>query len=395
MKKIIGLLLIVLLSAPAQAVETDNKGQTEMINPGQIIQEQLKQLDLSELKQQVDNLNRETGDYLPDLTIKDLMRLFSKQGLQTKFKRIGKGLARYLFDELLVNSKLLGKLIILSIIAAILKNLQANFASRQVSKLANVLVYLVLIIIALDSFKLAVNIGREAVGNMVDVMQAILPVLLSLLVSMGNLTSASLFHPLTFLIVNALSTVVKNIIFPLIFLATILDIVNNITDEFEVTGLASLIKQGAMAGLGVITTVFGAAILTQGTVATVSDGVTIRTAKYLTGSFIPVVGGFVSNALDLVVGGSLLIKNALGVFSVIIILLFCSFSVLKIVALVVIYRLAGAVIQPIDDSKIVSCLNKLGTNLLLVFGAVTVVGIMFFVVVLIMVGTANFTVMMR
>ena len=212
---------------------------------------------------------------------------------------------------------------------------------------------------------------------------------------MGNITSAALFHPISFLIVNALSTLVRNVVFPLIFLATILDIVNNISDEFKVTGLAGLFKQLAVGFLGLIMTIFIAAIVTQGTVATVSDGVTIRTAKYLTGTFVPVIGGFVSNALDMIIGGSLLIKNALGVFSVFIILIFCSFSVIKIIALVFIYRLAGAIIQPVSDSKIVSCLDKLGNNLLLVFGAVAAVGIMFFVVVTIIVGAANFAVMMR
>jgi stage III sporulation protein AE len=208
-------------------------------------------------------------------------------------------------------------------------------------------------------------------------------------------TSASLFHPVSFLIVNALSSLVKNVVFPLIFLAVGLDIVDNITDEFNISGLASLIRQGSLGSLGVITTVFLAAIVTQGTVSAVSDGITIRTAKYLTGSFVPVIGGFLSNALDVVVGGSLLIKNALGLFSVIIILLFCSFSIIKLVVLVFIYRLAAVIIQPLEDGKIVDCLNKLANNLLLIFASVTVVTIMFFVVIIIIVGAANFSVMLR
>jgi stage III sporulation protein AE len=250
-------------------------------------------------------------------------------------------------------------------------------------------------IIALDSFKVAVVVARGTITDMVEIMHAILPLLLTLLVSLGSITSATLFHPISFLIVNALSTLVVNVVFPLIFLAAILDIVNNISDEYQVTGLASLIKQISIGLLGVIMTIFMAAIVTQGTIATVSDGVTIRTAKYLTGSFIPIIGGFLSNALDMIVGGSLLIKNALGIFGVLIILIFCSFSVIKIIALFFIYRLAAAIIQPVSEEKIVDCLNSLGNNLLLIFSAVAAVGVMFFTVIIIVVGTANFIVMLR
>ena len=40
---------------------------------------------------------------------------------------------------------------------------------------------------------------------------------------------------------------------------------------------------------------------------------TIRTAKYVTGNFVPVVGGLFAEAADTVVGASLLVKNAVHV----------------------------------------------------------------------------------
>ncbi len=391
MKRVIYTILIVMIiSSSALAIEEEDLS----VQPGKIIEEQIKNIDLSELEAEVDKLNQEVSDYLPHIGIQDIVNLFTKEGFKVKFLAIIKGILRYLLDELWANSYLLGQLIVLAMMVAVLKTFQSD-DSIKINTLANSVVYLVLIIIALNSFKVAVSIGRDSISNMVSIMHAILPVLLSLLISMGNLTSAALFHPISFLIINTLSTIVLNIVFPLIFLAAILDIINNISDNFKVTGLASLFKQGVVGFLGLITTIFMATIVIQGTVATVSDGVTIRTAKYLTSSFIPVVGGFLSNALDMVIGGSLLIKNALGMFSVLIILVFCSFSLIKILALVFIYRLAGAVIQPISDQKVVDCLNRLANNLLYIFGAVTIVGVMFFVVIIIMVGTANFTVMMR
>lgn len=384
------ILIIVLITIPAAA-----QNQSQSLKPEEIINQKLKQLNLTDLRQEVKKLNQQTNNYLPPLQINDIVKLFSKQGLRIKGVEIVKGLLRYLLDEIIVNSRLLGELVILALIVAILKTFQFNFTNTEVSKLANGIIYLVLIIIALDSFKVAIVIAKNTITNMVDIMHALLPLLLTLLVSLGSVTSATLFHPISFLIVNALSTIVAKVVFPLIFLATILDIINNISEHYQVTGLASLFKQVGVGLLGVVMTIFMAAIVTQGTIAAVGDGVTLRTAKYLTGSFVPIVGGFLANALDMIVGGSLLIKNVLGIFGVLIILIFCSFSVIKIIALVFIYRLAAAIIQPVSDAKIVDCLNRLGNNLLLVFAAVVGVGIMFFTIIIIVVGTANFVVMLR
>jgi len=390
MKKLTILILLLIIAAFSVEAWGSNLEST-----GEIISGQLEKLNLEELEREVDELNKEVGDYLPELSRKDIVNLFSKEGFKNKLIGILQGMINYLFDEIVANGRLLGQFVALAMIVAILKTFQSNFTNDEVSILANSIIYLVLAIIALNSFKVAVSVGRDAINDMVDIMQAILPLLLTLLVSMGNFTSAALFHPISFLTVNTLSTLIKNLVFPLIFLATVLDVVNNLSDEFKVTGLASLFRQMIVAILGVVMTLFIGIIVAQGTVATVSDGVTIRTAKYLTGSFVPVIGGFMANALDMVIGGSLLIKNALGLFAVLIILLYCTFSVIKIIALVFIYRLSSAIIQPISDSKIVSCLDKLANNLLLVFAAVASVGVMFFVVIIIMVGVANFTVMMR
>ncbi len=389
-KAVILSLVIILISFGVSAESNESDFEQE-----EIINQQLEKLDLSDLEQQVEKLSRQQDGYLPEIGLDNILNVFSGDGIPLSFNDLFYASLHLFFNEVIASSKLLFQLIVLAVIAAVLKKFRANFAESEISKLANKMVYFVLIIIALNSFQIAITIGESTVVNMVDIMKALLPVLLSLLISLGNVTSATLFHPLSYLVINFLSVLIKNFLFPLIFLASILDLVNSISDEFKVTGLASLLKQLAIGLIGLVTTIFGAVILAQGGIAAVSDGVTIRTAKYLTGNFIPVIGGFVSNTLDMIISGSLLIKNALGFFGVLVIILVCSFSAIKIIALVFVYRFAAAIIQPISEDEIVDCLNKLANNLLFVFAAVTIVGIMFFILVIIIIATANFTVMLR
>lgn len=382
--------ILSLEAQPQEGIRKELKNKKE-----ELINQQLSHLDVSRIKEQIEKLNREAGEYLPKLTLDDIIGLFTNGDMNFEFKSIITGLLEYLFKEIVVNLELLGKLIILAVIAAVLKSFQNSFAKENISRLVNSIVYLVLVIIALNSFKVALSIGRQTIDNMVSVMHALLPTLLTLLVAVGNVTSASLFQPITFLTVNLLSVLIKNIVFPLLLLAVILSIVNNISDNFDVSGLADLIREVNIGLLGSFLTIFIGVLVIQGAAGAVGDGITIRTAKYLSGAFIPVIGGMFADALDMIIGGSLLIKNAMGVLGVVIIFLFCAFSVIKIVALIFIYKFARAVIQPISDSKIVACLNDLSSSLILVFASVLSVAMMFFIMVTILIGVANMSVMLR
>ncbi len=109
-----------------------------------------------------------------------------------------KALFSYLFHEVLANGKLLGTLILLTIFCVILQLLQNAFQQSTVSKVAYAIVYMVLIILALNSFHVAVNYASEAIQTMTSFILALIPLLLALLASSGE-PSPQLFSPRYFI----------------------------------------------------------------------------------------------------------------------------------------------------------------------------------------------------
>lgn len=106
-----------------------------------------------------------------------------------------KAFVHYLFHELIANGKLLGTLILLTIFCSLLQLLQNAFEQSTVSKVAYALVYMVLIIIALNSFHVAISYATEAIQTMTSFILALIPLLLALIASSGGLVSAGFFHP--------------------------------------------------------------------------------------------------------------------------------------------------------------------------------------------------------
>jgi stage III sporulation protein AE len=359
-----------------------------------IIKMQAEHVKTDQVSQYWDKLMNEYGGYFPENKTPSFMELL----LGTKvfsISSIFKGILNYFFHELLVNGKLLASIVILTVFSMLLETMQNSFEKNTVSKLGYSISYMVLIIIAINSFSVAIGYAKGAITSMIEFMLAMIPLLLTLLASMGNLASVTILHPLIIFMINSVGTAIYIFVFPLLFFSTVLHIVSSISDKYKVVQLANLLRTISVSLLGVFVTVFLAVISIQGGAAAISDGVTLRTAKYITGNFVPVVGRLFSDATETVVGASLLVKNAIGLSGVVIIIMLCAFPAIKILSLALIYNLSAAVMQPLGDNPIIACLQTIGKNMIYVFAALAAVGLMFFLAITIMITVSNVSVMVR
>jgi stage III sporulation protein AE len=359
-----------------------------------IIKAQTEHLNTDQVAQYWDKLMNEYGGYFPENQTPSFMELL----LGTKsisLASLFKGILNYLFHEILVNAKLLASIVILSVFSMILETLQSSFEKNTVSKLGYSITYMVLIILAINSFSVAIGYAKNAITSMIEFMLAVVPLLLTLLASMGNVTSVAILHPLIVFMVHSVGTAIYIFVFPLLFFSTVLHIVSSLSERYKVTQLANLLRTVSVALLGVFVTVFLGVISVQGGAGAIRDGVTIRTAKYITGNFVPVVGRLFSDATETVIGASLLVKNAIGLAGVVIIIMLCAFPAIKILTLALIYNLSGAIIQPLGDNPMIACLQTIGKNMIYVFAALAAVGLMFFLAITIMITVSNISVMMR
>ncbi len=351
--------------------------------------------DLFAVQEYMERLDTEIKGSIPQVHFREMVNKLVKGELDWKPAQIFNQLVRQLFKEVVANFDLLGKLVILAVICAVLQNLMSSFEKSSAGQLTYSVIYLVLITIAIGSFSIAVNAGREVVDTMVTFMQALMPVLLTLLVVVGGVASAAIFSPVILATLGIFGTLIKDVVLPLLFFVAILGIVGNLSERFKVSNLADLLKTAAMSLMGLFSTIFLGVLAIQGVAGAVGDSVTFRTAKFSVDAFVPVVGGMLSDALEAVISSSLLLKNAVGIAGVAVIGTMLVIPLLKIITLAFIYKLAGALIQPIGSGQMVECLNSLGNNLLLIFAAVATAGLLFFFTITIVVGVGNISVMLR
>ena len=385
-----------LLIPSIQASPQEKSSTVESVEAGleDMVHTQLESLNMDELTGFWEDIMNEYGGFLPE-SQKGSLYDFIKGEKEFSLKEWLSGILKFVFQELIANGRLLGSLVLLTVLSMFLQSLQNAFESGTISKMAYAVVFMVLVIIALNSFHVAVSYAMDAIRTMTSFIMALIPLLLALIAASGGLVSAAFFHPVILFLMNISGVFIQNIILPLLFLATLLSVVSTLSDQYKVTQLANLLRNGSIALLGLFFTIFLGVISVQGASAAVTDGITIRTAKFLTGNFIPIIGRMFTDATDTVLSASVILKNSVGIAGVAILLIIVAFPALKILIIALIYKFSAAILQPLGGGPIIKCLDIIGKNIIYVFAALAVVSLMFFLSITVIIAAGNLTIMMR
>ncbi|WP_100398391.1 stage III sporulation protein AE [Bacillus sp. FJAT-44742] len=364
------------------------------LEQSEIAEYQLDKLGLEDIHQFWEEISQDYGAFLPESQKGSLLE-FVKGEKTFSPKEWGYAFLNFLFHELIANGKLLGTLILLSIFSTMLRALQNAFEHDAVSRVAYSITFIVLIVIALNSFYVAMIYVQESVSNMVHFMIALFPLLMALLASMGAVTTVALFHPLIMFLVNTSGLMIQYFVLPLLFFSALLSIVSSLSEYIQVTKLATLLRSIALWALGVFLTIFLGVISVQGATAAVTDGVAVKTAKFIAGNFVPVVGRVFTDAADTVMGASLLLKNTVGMAGVAVLFMICAFPAIKVLSIALIFHAAAAVLQPLGAGELLEALSTLGRTVLYMFAALAIVGLMFFLAITMVVASGNLSLMVR
>ena len=385
-----------LLIPSIQASPQEESSTVETVEAGleDMVHSQLESLNMDELTGFWEDIMDEYGGFLPE-SQKGSLYDFIKGDKEFSLKDWLSGILKFVFHELIANGRLLGSLVLLTVLSMFLQSLQNAFESGTISKVAYAVVYMVLVIIALNSFHVAVSYAMDAISTMTSFIMALIPLLLALIAASGGLVSAAFFHAVILFLMNISGVFIQNIILPLLFLATLLSVVSTLSDQYKVTQLANLLRNGSIALLGLFFTIFLGVISVQGASAAVTDGITIRTAKFLTGNFIPIIGRMFTDATDTVLSASVILKNSVGIAGVAILLIIVAFPAMKILIIALIYKFSAAILQPLGGGPIIKCLDIIGKNIIYVFAALAVVSLMFFLSITVIIAAGNLTIMMR
>lgn len=352
------------------------------------VREGLQQLDfqvMEEYKRQVDS---EIDNYMRGVSIKQWVIDFVQGKWEFSWSDVMKRLLQLLMKEVVVNSGLLAKLLVLCVLSALLMNLQASF-STDVARIAHLACYLALATLAVASFKVVLGIGQDTITNMVGFMTALLPQMLVLTAGLGNLNTAAMLFPMLMTTATALGNAISSIVFPLIIISAIVSIMNHMSASIKLQRLGKFFTQIAQVALGFFLTLFVGIVTMRALYASVLDKTALRATRFVSDNALPVIGKMFSDTIEVAAGYVVMLKQALGVLGVLIILAMILMPIVKVTAIALIYKVAAALAEPLGDARTAAVLESMSAHLFLMLAAVVAVALMFFVMIAIVAGLYN------
>lgn len=336
------------------------------------------------------------GDYVPKINITEIISKYKTTGsIGITFKDLASSLIKFIFKEIMGNSNLLIELFFISILCAVLQNIQVSFNQEGVSNIAHYACFLIMALLIIKSFILAVQIGKDTIDNMVELTSSMMPPLIGLIAASGGVVSAATLDPIIIIAIKITSDIIRDFIMPMAILVVVLNVVDNLSDNVKITKLADLIKQVSLWAIGLIMTIFIGAITVRSSASATIDQVALKTTKFAVDNFIPVVGKCLSDAVSTVAGYSLILKDAVSLIGLVLMIFICVFPLIKIAIISLIYKFVGAVMEPVVDKKVVDCLSSAGSSLTIVFACVISVAVMFFIMITIISSTGRLVMMVR
>lgn len=150
-----------------------------------------------------------------------------------------------------------------------------------------------------------------------DFMLSFLPVFTGLLAANGQTAAAATAQSFLFWACQMASWFASQLLVPLVGFFLALCLAGAAAPGLDLGGLAAAAKSAASWALGLMMTLFVGLLSLSSVVAAGSDSLGTRTARFLLGSFVPVVGGALSEAFATAQGCLRLIKASVGVYGVI------------------------------------------------------------------------------
>lgn len=359
-------------------------------NDNQTIIEQQEEFKIQDF---IKSAEKFTGEFFEDIDINEILNDAIKGEVDNS--TLLKKILNILGKEVTTNIKSLVSILAIILIHSILKSISESLENNNISKLIYYVQYILIVTVIMSNFTDIIKLVQDTTGNLIGFMNALVPLLITLMMYTGSITTSSVVEPIILFMINFIGNIIQNLIIPFVLVLTSLVIISKISDKVHIDKLSKFFKSGIVWFLGIVLTVFVGIVSLEGTLSSSVDGITAKTTKAVVSSAIPVVGKILGDAVDTVLGCGIVLKNAVGLVGVVIVIGICIMPILKLFVLSVSYKLLSTVVQPIADEKIIDLLEQIGDIFKIFLGILCAISFMLIIGTTLVLKISNGTMMYR
>lgn len=239
---------------------------------------------------------------------------------------------------------------VIIIVMAILSSLELD-KNSDIVKISKLIVLICVSSILLKNYIEIVDMFRNLVNMLGTVMQAVSTFLMGVLIASGKITSTGIIQPLILFISNFICVVTQYIVIPFFTISIVINIISKISENIRLDELSRMFRKSSLYIFSSIIAIFILILSMESTVTKSIDNIYFKTTQNIVSNAVPVVGKFLSDSLDTVLGATELIGKVGGAVALVSVVLIVSVPIIKLIIIVVLYKLLTAFSEPINSDK--------------------------------------------
>lgn len=340
-----------------------------------------KEFEFSEIQDLLDDIFPEKKTDFQDL-IKKMLSGQTEPSLQV----IGEMISDQFFYEWKSSKAGMVHILLIVIVAAVFTNFSNVFQNKQISEISFYVLYLLLITIGLNSFRILIVSASENLERLIGFMKVLGPVyFLAVAFAAGSSTSI-LFYNLVLLLIYLVELVILNFLIPFVQVYIVVKVMNNLSEEDYLSKFAELCETVIAWTLKTLLAGVTGVNIIQGLLSPAIDSLK-RSVVGRSAEAIPVVGDAIGGVTEVMLGTAVLIKNGIGVAGALVCIGICLVPIIQMAVVTLLYKLIAAMIQPVSDKRIVGCISSIADGSQMLLRIIFTTGVLFLLTIAVVTAT--------
>lgn len=280
-------------------------------------------------------------------------------------------------------------IILIAIVYSVFNFIKGKYLSSEIDNILNVVCYFAILLVILSVLtNLFANIKNTIylLKNLCEIMS---PIILSLMIASGGGTSAALYKPALVFLSGGITEIVSVVLLPLVGIMIIVSCFSEVSGNIRINKFNQLFSSILKWSIGIIISLYGVFLSVKGISAAAYDGISVKAARYAVSNSVPLIGGFIKDSLDLVVAGSVIIKNAVGISVIICIFIIVLSPLIDVICFSLLLKLSAAITDTLGNTKLTNFISNVSKSVSYLSTCLLTVAFSFFLTVLLLIFSAN------
>lgn len=356
---------------------------------GQSVDDMLGDVDFTPIQQVVDGFDENQTKMFSIGNIKDKVTSIINGEQAIDHSTIMEVVLQVLMQLVVQYVPMFALIVGIGVIASLLGQIKSRFNEKSTSDIVHFVCFCLIVVVMATSIKKLIHSTTSTLGSMQDLVNVLFPIILTLMTGIGAVSSVGVFQPVLAIMSNIISIVIFKAVIPIFIFSFVLNVIGHLSNNVKLDKFNSFLSSLFKWLIGITFTIFFAVISIQGISAGSFDSVSLRTAKFTISSYVPVMGGYLSQGMDLILASGVLIKNSVGLVGILVIITTILSPILELVVFSLMLKAVSAILQPLNNNRITNFLHSTSKVITMLSTCIIAVGFMYFLTIGMCMASAN------